>query len=95
VAHLLSFFDVLGLSASTLSDLGCRSEKSVERGQILPDLQRQYRDIDQKAGEIGAAQVILQPTIPKPDRLLEIQFSLARYNSAMFMRLSFISHVEH
>jgi hypothetical protein len=32
-----------------------------ERGQILPDLQRQYRDIDQKAGEIGTAQAFLQP----------------------------------
>jgi len=38
---------------------------------ISPDLLRQYRDIDQKAGEICTAQVILQPTIPKPDRLLE------------------------
>jgi len=34
-------------------------------------LQRQYRDIDQKAGEICTAQVILQPTIPKSDRLLD------------------------
>ncbi len=39
-------------------------------GQILPDLQRQYRDIDQKSGEIGTAQVILQPIDPKSDRLL-------------------------
>jgi len=38
----------------------------------LPDLLRKYRDIDQKAGEICAAQVILQPTIPKSDRLLDI-----------------------
>jgi len=42
----------------------------------LPDLQRQYRDIDKKAGEIDTAQVILQPTIPKADRLLVI----ANYN---------------
>ena len=38
--------------ARSLSDLSRWSEKSAERGQILPDLQRQYRDIDQKAGEI-------------------------------------------
>ena len=56
--------------ARSLSDLGCRSEKSAERGQILPDLPCQYRDIDQKAGEICTTQVILQPTIPKSDRLL-------------------------
>jgi len=58
------------LHPSSLSDLGCRSEKSAQRGQILPDLLRQYQDIDQKAGEICAAQVILQPAIPKSDRLL-------------------------
>jgi hypothetical protein len=40
------------LQTSSLSDLGCRSEKSSDRGQILPDLQRQYPDIDQEAGEI-------------------------------------------
>jgi len=55
---------------SSLSDLGYQSEKSAEQGQILPDLQRQYRVIDQKAGEICNAQVILQPTISKSDRLL-------------------------
>jgi hypothetical protein len=53
-------------------DLGCRSEKSSGRGQILPDLQRQYPDIDQKSGEICTDQVILQPTTPKSDRLLGI-----------------------
>ena len=36
----------------------------------MPDLQRQYRDIDQKAGEIGTVQVILQPIDLKSDRLL-------------------------
>jgi len=29
-------------------------------------LQRQYRDIDQKAGEIGTVQVFLQPPILSP-----------------------------
>jgi hypothetical protein len=40
-----------------------QSEKSAGRGQISLALQRQYRDIDQKAGEIGTAQVILQLSI--------------------------------
>jgi len=70
-AHDMKFFAARETGrASSLSDFGCRGEKSAERGQILPDLLRQYRDIDQKAGEICAAQVILQPTIPKSDRLL-------------------------
>ena len=38
----------------------------------MPDLRRQYRDIDQKAGEIWAEQRISQPIIPKSDRLLAI-----------------------
>ena len=57
---------------SSLSVLGCRSEKSSDRGQILPDLQRQYPDIDQEAGEICTDQIILQPATPKSDRLLVI-----------------------
>jgi hypothetical protein len=40
-----------------------QSEKSAGRGQISPPLQRQHRDIDQKAGEIGTTQVILQLSI--------------------------------
>ena len=59
------------ISASSLSETGRRCEKSAERGQILRDLQRQYRDIDQKAREIWPAQVILQPTILVSDRLLD------------------------
>ena len=57
--------------SSSLSDLGCRSEKSSDRGQILPDLQCQYPDIDQEAGEICTDQMILQPATPKSDRLLD------------------------
>ena len=54
----------------SLSDLSRWSEKSAERGQILPDLQGQYQDIDHKAGEIGTGQMILQPIDLKSDRLL-------------------------
>ena len=61
---------VLKVNSSSLSDLGCRSEKSAGRGQISPGLQRQYQDIGQKAVEICTVQVILQPTTPKSDRLL-------------------------
>jgi len=61
-------------------DLGCRSEKSAKRGKILPDLQRQYRDIDQKAGEICTAQVNLQPAIPKSDRLLGTAAFVRKFN---------------
>ena len=56
--------------ASSLSEIGRRCEKSAGRGQILRDLQRQYRDIDQKAREIWPVQAILQPTILVSDRLL-------------------------
>ena len=63
---------------SSLSDLGCRSEKSAGRGKISPDLQRQYQDIGQKAGEICTVQVILQPTTPKSDRLLVSEKKEAR-----------------
>ena len=69
-------------SASSLSDLGCRSEKSAGRGQILSDLQRQYLDIDQKADEICTVQVILQPTTPKSDRLLV----LLRFKSSIVIQ---------
>ena len=64
--------DNQNLVPRSLSDLSRWSEKSAERGQILPDLQRQYRDIDQKAGEIGTVQVILQPIDLKSDRLLAL-----------------------
>ena len=67
--------------ASCLSETGRRCEKSAERGQILRDLQCQYRDIDQKAREIWPVQVILQPTIPVSDRLLDI-LKIYRMSSA-------------
>ena len=57
-------------AASSLLQIGRRCEKSAGRGQILRDLQRQYRDIDQKAREIWPVQAILQPTILVCDRLL-------------------------
>jgi hypothetical protein len=69
---------------SSLSDLGCRSEKSAGRGKISPDLQRQYQDIGQKAGEICTVQVILQSTTPKSDRLLACQ----EYRYGVFMGTS-------
>ncbi|MBI3284118.1 MAG: hypothetical protein HYZ65_04585 [Burkholderiales bacterium] len=46
------------------------SEKSAGRGQILTIFCVNIGHIDQKIGEIWTAQVILQPTHPKSDRLL-------------------------
>jgi hypothetical protein len=48
-----------------------RSENSPARGQILTVLQRQYRDIAQKTGEICAGPADLQPMLFKSDRLLD------------------------
>jgi hypothetical protein len=47
-----------------------RSEKVAVREQILPFLQVNSHSIDQKSGEIWAAQALLQPISFKPDRLL-------------------------
>ena len=56
--------------ARSLSGLKHRSENSPARGQILTVLQRQYRDIAQKTGEICTGPANLQPMLFKPDRLL-------------------------
>ena len=58
----------------------------------MPDLQRQYRDIDQKAGEICTAQLILQPTIPKSDRLLD---AIASRDKAGLVNLKTTSPIRH
>jgi hypothetical protein len=55
---------------SSLSDLKQRSENSPARGQILTVLQRQYRYIAQKTGEICTGPADLQPMLFKSDRLL-------------------------
>ena len=47
-----------------------RSENSPARGQILTVLQRQYRDIAQKTGEICTGPADLQPMLFKSGRLL-------------------------
>ena len=54
-----------------LSDLGrLTSENRPQRGQFLPDLQAHSPAMGQKDGEKWTAAVDLQPTIPKPGRLL-------------------------
>ena len=50
---------------------GVDSEKRPQRGQFLPDLQAHSPAMGQKAGEKWTAEAVSQPTIPKPDRLLE------------------------
>jgi hypothetical protein len=59
-----------GSKPSSLSDLKHRGENSPARVQILTVLQRQYRDIAQKTGEICAGPADLQPMLFKSDRLL-------------------------
>ncbi|WP_372826332.1 hypothetical protein, partial [Polaromonas sp.] len=49
---------------------GVESENRAQRGQFLPDLQTHSPAMGQKDGEKWTAAVDLQPTIPKPDRLL-------------------------
>ncbi len=49
---------------------GVESENRPQRGQFLPDLQAHSPAMGQKAGEKWTAAVDLQPTIPKPERLL-------------------------
>jgi hypothetical protein len=61
--------DVASANPSSLSDLKHRSENSPARGQILIVLQRQYRDIAQKTGEICTGPADLQPMLFKSDRL--------------------------
>ncbi|MDP3827347.1 MAG: hypothetical protein Q8Q74_12425, partial [Polaromonas sp.] len=51
---------------------GVESENRPQRGQFLPDLQAHTPAMGQKDGEKWAAAVDLQPTLPKPDSLLEV-----------------------
>jgi len=53
--------------------LGIDSEKGPQRGQFLPDLQAHSPAMGQKAGEKWTAAALLQPMIPKSDRLLATQ----------------------
>ena len=50
---------------------GVDSENRPQRGQFLPDLQPQSPAMGQRAGEKWTAAVDSQPTLPKPDRLLD------------------------
>ena len=50
--------------------LGIDSEKEPQRGQFLPDLQAHSPAMGQKAGEKWTAAALLQPMLPKSDRLL-------------------------
>ncbi len=54
----------------SLSDLKNRSEKGVERGQILTISPGNSGSIAQESGEIWVAQRLLQPISFKSDRLL-------------------------
>ncbi len=53
--------------------LGIDSEKEPQRGQFLPDLQAHSPAMGQKAGEKWTAATLLQPMLPKSDRLLATQ----------------------
>ena len=65
------------ISEEKLRELGaCRawgvaSENRPQRGQFLPDLQPHSPAMGQKDGEKWTAAVDSQPTLPKPDRLLD------------------------
>ncbi len=50
--------------------LGIDSEKEPQRGQFLPDLQPHSPAMGQKVGEKWTAAALLQPMLPKSDRLL-------------------------
>ncbi len=50
---------------------GVDSENRPQRGQFLPDLQPHGPAMGQKDGEKLTAAVDSQPTLPKPDRLLD------------------------
>jgi len=50
---------------------GVDSENQPQRGQFLPDLQPHSPAMGQRDGEKWTAAVDSQPTLPKPDRLLE------------------------
>ncbi len=50
--------------------LGIDSEKEPQQGQFLPDLQTHSPAMGQKIGEKWTAAALLQPMLPKSDRLL-------------------------
>ena len=50
---------------------GVDSENRPQRGQFLPDLQPHCPTMGQKDGEKWTAAVDSEPTLPKPDSLLE------------------------
>ena len=52
--------------------LGIDSEKEPQRGQFLPDLQAHSPTMGQKTGEKWTAAALLQPMLPKSDRLLVV-----------------------
>ncbi len=55
--------------------MGVESENRPQRGQFLLDLQAHSPAMGQKDGGKWTAAVDLQPTIPKPDRLLVVRFA--------------------
>ncbi len=59
-----------GISLGACRALGIDSEKEPQRGQFLPDLQAHSQAMGQKAGEKWTAAALLQPMLPKSDRLL-------------------------
>ncbi len=76
VARLQQALEQGEASGPPLAELAaCRtlvvdSEKRPQRGQFLPDLPPHSPAMGQEAGEKWSAAVVLQPTIPKSDRLL-------------------------
>ncbi len=64
--------------------LGIDSEKEPQRGQFLPDLQAHSTAMGQKAGEKWTAAALLQPMLPKPDRLLASGQTRQRHDELVY-----------
>ena len=87
-------FDVLAPGEWTARTLvgACRtwgvdSEKRPQRGQFLPDLRAHSPAMGQKSGKKWTAEVVSQPTIPKPDRLLGWLILLAGCGAGKWLSL--------
>ncbi len=65
--------------------LGIDSEKEPQRGQFLPDLQAHSPAMGQKAGEKWTAAALLQPMLPKSDRLLDSRYWRFEFEANAFL----------
>ncbi len=81
----LTFKTHLRLLLGACRALGIDSEKEPQRGQFLPDLQAHSPTMGQKAGEKWTAAALLQPMLPKSDRLLCVLGML--FSSALVLPL--------